>query len=333
MMRFLGRSAAVIAAVSLAGGVAAACPGVASATPANQAWAGTSAGATDPLGIGPIVERAKLTAADGVTFGGFGGSVAASGDTLVVGAPGATVADTVNQGAVYVLRHSPSGWAQEAKLTASDGAAFDQLGFSVAASGDTVVAGAPNATVGGAAYVFTSHGSRWSQDAKLTDEADDSGQLGWSVGISGNKVVAGAPSTTIDGNLREGDAYVFAQHGGSWYQEAKLTAPDGNQNDEFGQSVAISGGTVAAGAPVATIGENPNQGAAYVFAAANASWTERAKLTAADGAAFDQFGAPLTISRHTLVVDAPFATLGGNSYQGAAYVSRGAGRAGPSRPS
>ena len=55
------------------------------------------------------------------------------------------------------------GWASEteaAKLTASDGAAFDQLGFSVAISGNTVVAGAPFATVNGnskqgAAYVFT----------------------------------------------------------------------------------------------------------------------------------------------------------------------------------
>ena len=44
-MRFLRRSAAVMAAVSLAGGVvAAALPGVASATQANQAWAGTYAG-------------------------------------------------------------------------------------------------------------------------------------------------------------------------------------------------------------------------------------------------------------------------------------------------
>jgi hypothetical protein len=48
---------------------------------------------------------------------------------------------------------------QLAKLTASGGAAFDYLGYSVAISGDTVVVGAPivNRTQG-AAYVFVKQG-------------------------------------------------------------------------------------------------------------------------------------------------------------------------------
>ena len=57
---------------------------------------------------------------------------------------------------------------QEAELTASDGAAGDNSGFSVAISGSTVVVGTPWATVDdhsqqGAAYIFTESGSVWTR--------------------------------------------------------------------------------------------------------------------------------------------------------------------------
>jgi len=89
---------------------------------------------------------------DGAAYDTFGNSVAISGNMVVVGACGA--------GAAYEFTKPGSGWAnmtQNAKLTASDGA----LGTAVAVSGDTVIVGEQDATVGsnsyqGAAYVFTS---------------------------------------------------------------------------------------------------------------------------------------------------------------------------------
>ncbi len=72
--------------------------------------------------------------------------------------------------------------AEQAKLTASDGAADDYFGFSVAISGDgsTAVIGARDdddrGSISGSAYVFTRSGSSWTQQAKLTasDGAADS---------------------------------------------------------------------------------------------------------------------------------------------------------------
>jgi len=63
-------------------------------------------------------------------------------------------------------------WYQNAELTASDGAAIDIFGFSVAVSGSTAVVGSPGHTVGsnqhqGAAYVFVESGGTWSQQAEL----------------------------------------------------------------------------------------------------------------------------------------------------------------------
>ena len=59
-------------------------------------------------------------------------------------------------------------WIQQAELTASDGAASDSFGSSVAVNGSTAVVGAPGHTVGsnlgqGAAYIFVKKGTTWSQ--------------------------------------------------------------------------------------------------------------------------------------------------------------------------
>src|SRR3954470_5950690 len=92
------------------------------------------AGAQYPLKIDPFVQEAKLTASDGGAVDALGGSVAISGDTVVAGAIAAKVDENSQQGAAYVFVKPPTGWAnatQTAKLTASDGAAFDGLGKSV----------------------------------------------------------------------------------------------------------------------------------------------------------------------------------------------------------
>ena len=137
--------------------------------------------------------------------------------------------------------------------------ADDHFGDSVSISGNTVVVGAHEATVGGnsdqgAAYVFTEPGSGWAdmtQTAKLTASdgaADD--YFGTSVSISGNTVVVGA-SEPRSAQHGQGAAYVFTEPGSGWAnmtQTAKLTASDGAAGDYFGFSVSISGNTVVVGA-------------------------------------------------------------------------------------
>ena len=153
-----------------------------------------------------------------------------------------------------------SAWSgnltETAKLTASDGAAGDYFGHSVAISGNTVVVGADYATVGGnsqqgAAYVFVEPTSGWvstTQTAKLTasDGAADN-YFGWSVAVSGNTVVVGELGATG----YQGAAYVFVEPAsGGWAnatETAKLTGPDGTTINGFGRSVAISGNTVVVG--------------------------------------------------------------------------------------
>jgi hypothetical protein len=266
-------------------------------------------------------QQAKLTAGDGAADDWFGYSVALSGDTALVGAYQDDIAAGTNAGSAYVFTRSGSSWSQQAKLTTSDGAAFDSLGYSVALSGDTALVGAYIDDSAGSAYVFTRSGSSWSQQAKLTagdGAADD--RFGYSVALSGDTALVGAWLDDTVAGSDAGSAYVFTRSGTVWSQQAKLTAGDGAANDQFGYSVAVSGDTALVGALLDDIGANANQGSAYVFTRSGTTWSQEAKLTAGDGAANDRFGYSVAVSGDTTVVGAYFDDIDANADQGSAYV-------------
>ena len=223
----------------------------------------------EPSG-GTWTQQAELTASDGATSDQFGWSVAVSGSTALAGAPSHWVGSN-RLGAAYVFLQSGTTWGQQAELTSSGGAANDGFGSSVAVDGSTAVVGAVGHMVGlnvdqGAAYVFVQGGTAWKQQAELTAADGAAGDyLGSSVAVSGSTAIAGSWQHTVGSNVEQGAAYVFAPSGGTWSQQAELTAADGARYNGFGVSVAVSGGTALAGAPSHWVGSNPAQGAAYVF--------------------------------------------------------------------
>jgi hypothetical protein len=216
-------------------------------------------------------QQAKLTAADGAIADNFGKSVALAGDTALVGAPGDDTAGGADAGSAYVFVRSGTAWSQQAKLTAADGAASDQLGGSVALTSDTALVGAERAdTAGGAnagsAYVFVRSGTAWSQQAKLTAaDGAASDRFGNSVALAGDTALVGAYQDDTAGGADAGSAYVFVRNGTAWSQQAKLTAADGAPGDLFGQSVALSGDTALVGAYLDDTAAGTDAGSAYVF--------------------------------------------------------------------
>ena len=273
-------------------------------------------------------QTAKLTASDSTPGDLFGASVAIDGDTILVGGPGATIGKNAHQGAVYSFsRTGPATRTETAKLTVSDGAAFDELGASLAIGGDTIVAGAPLSTVGnnarqGALYTFTRAGAAArTETAKLT-ASDGVAQalLGSSVAIDGDTIVGGAPSATVGANV-QGAAYTFARTGATARTEtAELTSSHGQAGDLLAWSVAISGDTIVAGAPAATVG-GVAKGAVYTFTRSGASArTETGTLSASDGSEKANTGFTVAIDDDTILAGAPTQTIGINLRQGAAYT-------------
>jgi hypothetical protein len=210
-----------------------------------------------------------------------------------------------------VFTRTGSSWTQQAKLTATDAAAGDRFGSTVAVSGDTVIIGAPfddgTGTDSGSGYVFTRTGSSWSQQAKLTaSDAAAGDQFGNSVAVSGDTAVIGAPDDddAAAAAASSGSGYVFARTGSSWSQQAKLTAADATIADLFGSAVAVAGDTAVIGAP----GDGDagfNSGSGYVFTRSGSGWSQQAKLTAPDAAGGDYFGSAVAVSGDTAHIGAP----------------------------
>ena len=173
---------------------------------------GTGAAFVFLRNAGVWTEQAKLSAIDGAASDGFGGSVALEGDTVVIGAIFHDDNGS-NSGAAYVFTRSAGVWTEQAKLTASDGAASDLFGRSVAVDGDTAVIGADddddNGTNSGSAYVFIRSGITWTEQQKLAaSDGAPFDRFGESVAVSGTTVVIGA-ILDDDNGTNSGSAYVF----------------------------------------------------------------------------------------------------------------------------
>ncbi len=156
---------------------------------------------------------AKLLANDGAGGDFFGGSVAISGVTTIVGAGG----DDHNGSAYLFDISDPAKPTQIAKLLANDGAGGDSFGASVAISGDTAIVGAwvddDNGLYSGSAYLFDTTTGR--QIAKLLPNDGAAFDIfGHSVAISGATAIVGAVWDN-DNGTQSGSAYVFDAAGPS----------------------------------------------------------------------------------------------------------------------
>lgn len=197
-------------------------------------------------------QRAELTAGDAAASDEFGAGLAIDGGTIAVSSPYDDDRGS-DSGSLYVYTGSGASWSQQAKLTASDGAAGDQLGaYSVVVQRNTLVAGShrddDKGTDSGSAYVFTRSGSTWSQQAKLTASDGQAGdRFGNDVDLDAHTLTVGAAKDD-DRGVDSGSFYVFRWNGSTWAQHTKVTSPDGAAGDEFGWPTAVSGHVIASGA-------------------------------------------------------------------------------------
>ncbi len=252
-------------------------------------------------------QQAKFTASDANAGDSFGGSVALSGDTALIGALGVDCTATIVYcGAAYVFTRSGNAWTQQQKLMASDASTQAFFGISVALSADTALIGAYGVTCTagtncGAAYVFTRSGSTWLLQQKLTAEsfAAANSQFGRSVALSGDRALIGAP-----GDLTvTGDAFTYLRAYGAWSQEQKLIAPDTATGDYFGSAVALSGSTAVIGVEKHSDFLSTS-GSAYVFNYTLGRWSYQQELIASDAISGGSFGYSVALSGDTVLIGA-----------------------------
>ena len=267
--------------------------------------------------------QTKLLANDGGEDAYFGQAVALDGDWALVGG---YLDDErgFQAGAAYLYQRQPDEtWLQKTKLTASDSQERDFFGVSVAISGDRAVVGA-NGVDGtrtlqvGGAYVFEKQpDDSWIEVAKLNPSAlDRDVDFGAAVSISGDRIIVGSPDDR-DVDFLAGAAYVFTREpDGTWSQEAKLTASDGEIFDGFGVSASLSGDRALIGVDYPS-----DHHGGYVFERQpDGTWLETAKLVSGDiDENIDDFSSALSLDGDRALIGA--ARDGDNGVEsGSAYI-------------
>ena len=200
----------------------------------------------------------------------FGSSVALGEQIAIVSSPYSVPNDSIRDGTVYVYRYDGASWNLEQQLLAENRGRTDRFGYSVSVDDNILVIGAPSKRIeipefefagynAGSVYVFRFDGSRWNQKQMMTaSDPGTSNQFGRSVSISGDEIVVGS-FRAHDNGFRSGNAYLFEDTGNEFIETFKFVSSDGQDNDECGSSVAMSGHMVLIGCP------DHGVGAAYAY--------------------------------------------------------------------
>lgn len=165
------------------------------------------------------------------------------------------------------------------------------------------------------------------------DVSQQDAGFGKSVSISGTTMAVGSPGrdTTF---ADAGSVYIYERDAGfqaPWGQVTSVVAPDGEDGDEFGHSVALDDDYLVVGAPNADAPGANNSGAVYVFHRSSGdpgSWTQVARLISRtpNGSGGDSFGYSVAVQGNTILVGAPRSNRAGAPAAGRVYVfERGAG--------
>ena len=184
----------------------------------------------------------------------MGNAVALSGDWALVGAHQEDTGGS-DAGAAYLFHLENGQWQQKQKIQANDRQAGDKFGNAVALSGDWALVGAHQEDTGGsnvgAAYLFQLKDGQWQQKQKIqagdASASQRNAKFGYSVALSGDWALVGAPEADYKFT---GAAYMFHLENGQWQQKQKhkIRADEQQRNDNFGNTVALSGDWVLVGA-------------------------------------------------------------------------------------
>ena len=191
----------------------------------------------------------------------FGFSVAISGNLIVVGAYRADDGAT-ESGIAYVFDAATGDLISTLRNPSPNNQ--DYFGFSVAVWNEQVIVGAYRDDAGaidsGSVHLFDAMtGTLLDSIPNPTPDGFD--YFGYSVAMSDGAVVVGAYQDD-ERAPNAGTVYVFDRHNTASMRQ--IHNPDPDVSDQFGLSVAVSGTTLAVGAPRKDLGEI-DSGAVYVF--------------------------------------------------------------------
>ena len=251
-------------------------------------------------------QQMNFSASNGEVGDGFGSSLSADGNRMLVGAP--NLAD--GNGAVLVFEKGSDGsWSEAASLSMAEAVSGTNFGASVKLHGDWAFVGAPDSDdEAGVVYIFKRGSNGWSQQARIANPDTTQGlTFGSSVAFNGTDLLVGAPE-------EEGGAvYLYHNENGEWTNKATLASDRLDQNARFGTSIELTANELMIGAPWHAAGS----GIVFVYKkdAENGMWSSTGSLVAYDGGPRYGFGSSIALTESGAWIGAP----GADRRSGALY--------------
>jgi hypothetical protein len=254
-----------------------------------------------------------LTASDAQDGDNFGNAVAIDGNYAAVGAPGNDISGVLGMGRAYVFQRNGSLWPQMSIITAPDGTAYDNFGYTITVKGDLLVIASPfkkinNLSNAGKVYVYRQSGSGWGLIASLVSPIPTYNErFGFSLCLHGDKLIVGSPSDYSINMPESGKVYVYTVQSNSVTYHSTVADPLGVPGDGFGTSVSMYNDVLIAGSRYANVLSALYQGKASVFRWTNNNWQHEATLTAARVEPYMYFGTAVAIGQWGAMVGGPWA--------------------------
>lgn len=229
-------------------------------------------------------------------------------------------------GIVEFYSRNGGSWSSQAVFMAPSGFPSIYYGYDIALSGNAVAVSAPDiyngadGTATGRIFVYRNVGNLWTDPEIISASGGVNGdQFGCAFAFSGNHLVVGAKARNFSSVSQDiGAIYPFEWNGSSWTSSPVILSSSPTVSGEFGAAIAISGSTMAVGAPRET-GAVANSGTASIYQWNGTSWVYQRKLQAVDGTANNYYGYTIAMSGDSLIIGAPN-HLQNSSGLGAAYL-------------
>jgi hypothetical protein len=224
---------------------------------------------------------------------GYSSAVSPDGQTLVVGAGGAT-----GLGAVYVYTRGDAGWGSPNRLDLPPIHNDAGFGASVDMTDDVLVIGAPNtASYRGSAFVYRKIGADWMLEQELAPAVPKvSHSFGGSVAIDGDTILVGSPGAN--------EVSVFVLGADLW-SEQQVLVPFDEMYHTYGNALDIDGDRAVVGDGRQWVNGQRFQGAAYAYRRTAEGWVDDGKLVGSDSAAYDEFATSVALEGDMIVIGAP----------------------------
>ena len=279
---------------------------------------------------GDWTHHAKLAPSRDAAYAECASSLAADGNTLLMGCPRDS-SNGLNSGmlVVYVLMENGTQWVETEVVAPKDGKPGAHFGRSVALHGNTAVVNSDTGD-GCLAYIYQRTTGVWKLEGKLKGYKNKDGgyttQHGNSFALHQNLLVVGH---WYDSKVahQAGSATVFRRMDGKWTLEAELRPSDVSHSDWFGMSVAVDNGHVVVSSHGDDVNGADGSGSAYVYRHTGAAgWQETAKLTPRNGTSGDSFGHPVAVNGDTIAAGSTGHDSSSAHNSGGVYIFRRAAK-------